>query len=196
MNDGKKLGGRLELLDPDALTKPQKELYDSMNARHVPWAEDAGFIARLGDGRLIGPFNSLLESPEIAASFLALQAAEGENTSLGERVRQIVILTVGAVWGAQYELYAHTAVARKAGLSDEVIHEVIQGRATGMLTAEEQVAQRFTWQLAASHQVDNAVYAEAIGAFGARGIVDLIVLAGCYHTVSSLLNAFKVPVPQ
>ena len=37
-------------------------------------------------------------------------------TSLDERVRQVIVLTVGAIWHADYELYAHAAVARKAEL--------------------------------------------------------------------------------
>ena len=190
------LGGRLPLFDPHALTASQKALYDSMNSKMVPWAKSAGFKTKLDDGRFIGPFNSILASPTIATSFLALQASEQEHTSLSERVRQVIILTVGAVWKSDYERYAHSAVARKAGLSEEIIRALAQGEQVDGLTAEERVAQRFTWQLTADHQIDDQLYAETFAAFGTQGIVDLIFLADCYNTVSSLLNAFKVPVPD
>ncbi len=190
------LGGRIPLFDPKALTPSQKVLYDSVNKEMVPWAESAGFKASLDDGRLIGPFNSILASPEIATSFLALQASEQEHTSLNERVRQVVILTVGAVWKSNYERYAHSAVARKAGFSEGVIGALTHGEAADGLTQDERVAQRFTRQLTEAHEIDDQLYAEAAAAFGARGIVDLIVLAGCYDTVSSLLNVFRVPVPK
>ena len=189
------LGGRLPLFDPQALTPPQKSVYDSINSKMVPWAESAGFKAKLEDGKLIGPFNTILSSPEIAAAFLALQASEQEHTSLSERVRQITILTVGAVWKSDYERYAHSAVARKAGLSENAIRALAQGDQAEDLTQEEQIAQRFTWQLTAEHHIGDELYAEAVAAFGTRGIVDLIFLAGCYDTISSLLNAFRVPVP-
>src|SRR6202008_1934409 len=52
---------------------------------------------------------------EIATRFLKLQVAEERHTSLDERIRQVVILTVGAVWRAPYELYAHSAVAHHSG---------------------------------------------------------------------------------
>ena len=195
-DSSQKLGGRLPLFDPKALTQSQKVLYDSMNKKMVPWAELSGFKASLDDGRMIGPFNSILASPEIATSFLALQASEQEHTSLNERVRQVVILTVGAVWKSDYERYAHSAVAQKSGLSEDAIGALIHGEAAEGLTQDERVAQRFTRQLTEFHQIDDELYAEAAAAFGVRGIVDLIVLSGCYDTVSSLLNAFRVPVPQ
>ncbi len=190
------LGGRVPLFDPQALTTSQKTVYDSINSHMVPWAESSGFTAKLPDGKLIGPFNMILASPEIAASFLALQASEQAHTSLSERVRQVIILTVGAVWKSDYELYAHSAVARKAGISEDAIRALSQGVEADDLTPEERVAQRFTLQLTAKHDIGEELYAEAVASFSTRGIVDLIFLAGFYDTISSLLNAFRVPAPE
>ena len=190
------LGGRVPLFDPHTLTAPQQTVYDIVNTKMVPWAESAGFKAKLEDGKLIGPFNTILLSPEIAGSFLALQESEQEHTSLSERVRQVVILTVGAVWKSDYERYAHSAVARKAGFSEKTIAALAQATEAEELSETEKIAQRFTWQLTAEHQISEELYSQAVASFGAPGIVDLIFLAGCYDTVSSLLNAFRVPVPQ
>ena len=87
-------GGRLPLAERSALSEPQQQLYDSMTKS---W-DGLGFAAKDGDGRFIGPFNPLLQSPVIAASFLRFQAVEQENTSLTPQVRQVVVLAVGAVW--------------------------------------------------------------------------------------------------
>ena len=190
------LGGRVPLFEPQALTAPQRTVYDTMDEKMVPWAEAAGFQAKLQDGRFIGPFNSILLSPKIAASFLALQEAEQAQTSLSERVRQVVILTVGAVWQCDYERYAHSAVARAAGFSEKTIRALAQGLEDGELNETERLTQRFTRQVMTEHQVSEELYSQAVTTLGAQGIVDLIFLAGCYVTVSSVLNAFKVPVPE
>ena len=190
-----RLGGRIALFDPNALTQPQRKVYDLINQNMVPWAEKAGFKAKLPDGRLVGPFNTILLSPEMAEVFLTLQAVEGRASSLSSRVRQVVILTVGAVWRSDYERYAHSAVAREAGLSDSAIQALVKGEPASDLSQEERVAQRFTWTLTADHQVEDALFDEAKASFSDRGIADIVILAGCYNLVSSLLNAFKVPVP-
>jgi 4-carboxymuconolactone decarboxylase len=94
----------------------------------VPWAERVGFASRTDDGRFIGPFNPSLLSPVTAGSFLDFQAAEEKNTSLSPRVRQVVILAVGAVWRSAYELYAHPAEGRETGLSAEAVQALAVGQ--------------------------------------------------------------------
>src|ERR1700761_2208314 len=111
------LGGRLRLSQPADLSPEQHRLFDHITATVVPWAQRGGFAATDADGRLIGPFNPSLLNPSLATALLALQAAAEIHTSLPERVREIVILTVGAFWQAPYELYAHSAVASQVGLS-------------------------------------------------------------------------------
>ena len=189
------LGGRLKLLAPGELSAEQKKTYDVIDGEMVPWAEASGFVSKTGDGRLIGPFNSVLYSPAISAAFLALQSAEQAHTTLDARVRQVVILTVGAVWRCDYERYAHAAVARKAGLSETAIAALANGEPAADLSAKERLAQRFTLEITARRTVDDALYGEAEAEFGPRGLVDMLYLAGCYDTISSLLNAFKVPAP-
>src|ERR1700722_17152823 len=122
------LGGRLPLLDPQALSIGQKEIYDRVNTTMIPWADGAHFQSKTDDGRLIGPFNPILFSPDISARFLELHDVEEKHTSLSERVRQVVILAVGVVWKSDYELYAHTAAAREAGISEPEIQTPAIGR--------------------------------------------------------------------
>jgi hypothetical protein len=49
--------------------------------------------------------------------------------------------------------------------------------------------------LTAEHRVNGALFEEARQTFKERGVLDLIILAGCYDLVSSLLNAFEIPKP-
>ena len=87
-------------------------------------------------------------------------------------------------------------MAEKAGIPDATIKALINDEPAPDLDNKEQCAQRFTRQLTAEHQIDDDLYAATEMAFGAQGIVDIIYLAGCYHTISALLNTFKVPVPE
>ena len=190
------LGGRLPLLDPKTLSTAQKETYDRMNTTWVAWADSVPFQSKLEDGRLIGPFNPILFSPAISSSFLDFQETEQENTSLSQRVRQVVILAVGAVWKANYELYAHSAAARKAGISEDAIRTLAAGGLPDDLSDEEKIAQRYARQLSAEHHVDAALYSAAERVFGQRGLVEIAYLTGAYHTVCALLNAFEIPAPR
>src|ERR1700733_5075735 len=191
-----KLGGRLPLLDPRSLSAAQKEIYDRLNATFVSWSHRINFQSTTNDGRLIGPFNPILFSPGISASFLDLHDAEEKHTSLSERVRQVVILTTGAVWQSGYELYAHSAAARRAGISESAIRILAAGGLPDDLSEQETIAQSYARQFSAKHRVDADLYSAAVLAFGEKGVVDLTYLIGIYHITCGLLNSFDIPRPD
>jgi len=107
----------------------------------------------------------------------------------------VVILAVGAVWKSNYELYAHAAAARKAGISEDAIRMLTTGGLPDELSDQEKIAQRYARQLSAERRVDAALYSAAEHAFGQRGLVEITYLTGIYHTVCGLLNAFEIPAP-
>ncbi|MDT5064650.1 MAG: 4-carboxymuconolactone decarboxylase [Mycobacterium sp.] len=193
-NDG--VGGRLRLADPVDLSPAQRELFDKMTSAVVPWANDTGFRATTDDGRFIGPFNPALLNPAMTAASAELLLGEREHTSLSARTREVVILAVGAVWQSDYELYAHTAAARKAGIPEEAIRVLVAGGIPQDLGKDEIVAAELTRQLATAHRVDEALYRQAENIFGTTGLTDIVILIGIYHTVCATLNLFEIPVPQ
>lgn len=190
-------GGRLPLLGPDALDPAQRDHDRRLRETGVPWAERSGFMARSRDDRLIGPFNAFLHSPEIARGFGRYTAAETEHTGLSPTLREVVILTVGSIWQADYEIYAHVAVARSIGLREEVVDTIRAGEDPGgVMTDEEAAVYRFTRELVGMRRVGARTYGRAVELLGTRTVVDLVHLAGQYMTVSALLNAFTVPAPE
>ncbi len=190
------LGGRLPLLGKSALDGSQSSLYDAMEKDLIPWAKKSGFQASTEDGRLLGPFNPMLYSPQLGQGFLEYLGAERKHTTLDAKVREVIILSVGAVWRSAYELYAHTAVAEKAGLDPEVIRALAAGGSPAGLSDEQRVAHEFSRTLAGEHKVDSRLYAQAEEAFGRKGVVDMIHLTSLYMATSALLNAFAVPTPD
>ncbi len=190
------LGGRLPLLRPEDLVGDQAELYKTLQTKLVTWAEDSGFKGQTSDGELIGPFNPYLYSTGITPGFLAWMAADKAGTTLDKRVHEIVILSVGAVWKSPYELYAHSAVARKVGVPEAAIQAVVRGDDSEELTPAERAARRFATQLASERRVDDTTYKEAERFFDKRALVDMVYLVGLYLLTCALLNAFEIPAPE
>ena len=187
---------RLRQLTPDGLAPAQRALYDSLVAREVPWAENAGARAIARDGSLLGPFNPLLFSPATGAALVDLFRADARATSLPPRVHEIVVLTVGAAWRTGYEIYAHTPFAHAAGLPDTTIEAIVSGRHPDFESAKEASAYDFTRQLVTRQQVDDATYARAAAEFGDTGLVDMVLLTGLYVCVCAIINAFDIGVPE
>ena len=190
------LGGRLPLPDPTDFVGAQRELFDKMTSTVVPWASDTGFRSTTDDGRFIGPFNPALLNPAMTSASAELLLGEREHTSLSPRLREVVILAVGAVWQSEYELYAHSAAARKVGISEIAVQALASGAIPDDLSQDEKVAAELTRQLSTAHRVDETLYRQAENCFGTKGLADIAILVGIYHTVCTTLNLFEVPAPH
>jgi 4-carboxymuconolactone decarboxylase len=190
------LGGRLPLADPAILTSAQRNLFQQLKATWVVYADKLGVKATTEDGRLIGPFNAFLLHPEVTTKLSEFQTAEAAHTTLPPRVREVVIIVMGAVWRADYELYAQINVARKAGLSDDAITILANGGIPEDLGYHEKIAARLARDLSTRHRVDDELYCEAEQAFGSQGLFDIVAVMGVYQTVCGALALFEVPAPR
>ena len=188
------LGGRLPLLAPASVQPAARALYDRLAGGRLVGASP--FTSRTDAGELIGPFNAFLYAPIIGGGFIDFHEAEEQSTPLSKRVREVVILSVGSVWGSAYELYAHRAVAAKVDFAPDAVAALAAGDPCDQLGEHERTAQRFTLELTRDRVVSDATYAEAEQAFGREGLVALTFLAAAYTVTCTMLNAFAVPAPS
>ena len=191
--DGANLGGRLPLQAPASLPPDARALYDRLAGGRL--GDASPFTSKAAAGEMIGPFNALLHAPAIGQGFIDFHEAEERSTPLSKRVREVVILSVGAVWRSAYELYAHRAVAARVGFAPDVIAALAAGEPHDGLSEDERAAQRFTLELARDRAVGDVSYADAEAAFGRDGVVALAFLAAAYAGTCTILNAFAVPAP-
>jgi len=192
--DHHQLGGRLPLLTPAELDPEQAQLRDQLAATRGRDAAAAGFELELPDGELIGPFNAFLRVPGI---FHALRgwAAAIQHYDLPADVQQVAILTLGAAWDSDYEVYAHAAEARHAGVPDQAVDAIVAGEAPAGLSPAAAIAHRLTLALAVDHAVSDELYAQAHQAFGTEPLIALVNLIGRYMNTAAVLACFRVPVP-
>ena len=185
---------RLPLIPPNELTAEQKDLYDSM--RKGIASNFNAFQVEREDGALMGPWNPWLHEPAIGKAIWDLTLAMTANAVLPDNVRQIAILVVGARYNAAYELYAHVAVAEKAGMSAERLAALVADLKPVDLSKEENVAFDFSYALSRGGTLPEPLYRLAVSTFGQHGTNELIYLVGLYALVSTTLNGFNVPVPE
>jgi 4-carboxymuconolactone decarboxylase len=186
----------LPLAEAGELTEQQQALADQLHTFAVPWAERAGFVGTTQEGYLIGPWNAQVHRPGPAAGFNQWILADQQGSTLSPRVREVIILTVGAAWQSEYEVYSHVAAARTAGLPDVVIAALRAGESHDDLSVGERAAHAFTNELVRSHSVADKTYQAALEHFGQDGVLDLVQLISIYLATAAQLNAFKVPAPE
>ncbi|KAA0087052.1 carboxymuconolactone decarboxylase family protein [Mycolicibacterium sp. P9-64] len=112
------------------------------------------------------------------------------------RQREIVIDRVTATCGAEYEWGVHVAVyAAKAGLTEDQIASLTFGGADDACwTDADRVLIRLCDSLQGRCTVDDELWAELAVHHGDEAILELLMLAGTYRTVSYLVNALRLPL--
>ena len=114
------------------------------------------------------------------------------QTTLPARDREILILRVGWLRGAEFMLGWHTLYARKAGLTEEEIARVAKGpRAPGwdpfdatlLAAADELVGKAF---------VTDAIWSALATRYDDRQLLDLLFMVGQYDMISMYLKSVGV----
>jgi 4-carboxymuconolactone decarboxylase len=147
-------------------------------------------------GRMSGPFNAWLRSPELADRLQKVGEYVRFHTSLDKRLNEMAIIMTAQYWGSQYEWYAHAPLAIKAGLDPDIITALGAGRKPDRMRDDEAIVWEFATQLRRDHGVDDAIYARAVEKFGENGVMDLIAVSGYYDVVSMTLNVARVSPPK
>ena len=62
-------------------------------------------------GRMSGPFNAWLRSPELADRLQKVGEYVRFNSSLDRRINEMAIIMTAQAWGSQYEWHAHAPLA-------------------------------------------------------------------------------------
>jgi alkylhydroperoxidase family enzyme len=153
-------------------------------------------VVRDAAGALVGPFPAMLHFPRFGVPALVFQRSLAAEARLPKTVREVAILTVGAAFGARYELYAHEITAEAVGLSAAQIATLAAGGRPAGLGDEEAIAHDVAHVLTRGHILPASTYARALQLLGREGVGELAFLVGGYCLIAMVLNAFDVPVPE
>jgi alkylhydroperoxidase family enzyme len=139
-------------------------------------------------------FTTLARSPRVFQRFMAGGLLDKGSISLHER--EVMIDRTTARCGSEYEWGVHVAFfAEKAALTPEQIRATKDGTADDPAwSRREQLIIRLADALHETATIDDALWRELREEFSDEQLLELIVLAGFYHTVSFLTNALRLPI--
>jgi len=185
---------RLPKLSPADLDEPQRALYDAIASG--PRARGPQLFALTDDaGHLEGPFNAMLLSPPLGGALQALGSAVRYSSGLADRDREIAILVVAHGWDCAFEVYAHEAVGRAAGLGDGDLAALRAGDYEQLAEHDRLVANTSAALVVRSALTDDEFVA-ARDALGLRLLFELTTLVGYYATLALQLRVFDVSTPS
>ena len=137
-------------------------------------------------------FRTLAHNPRVLDKIRASNLLD--RGSIGRRTREIAILRTTARCGCEYEWGVHVAFfAAKVGLSEAEVAATVHGRADDPSWSDaERTVIRLVDELHDTSRVSDALWAELRGHWKDDQLVELVVLAGFYHTISFVVNGLGV----
>ena len=139
-------------------------------------------------------FATLARDPRLAKKFFAGGLLDKGHLTI--RQRESAIDRTTALCGSEYEWGVHVTVfAQQAGLTDEQIHSTARGTAEDECWSEEdRLLIRLCDALHRDCDVDDALWTDLRAKFSEEAVMELLMLAGFYRTVSYLTNALRMPL--
>ncbi|QRP48526.1 carboxymuconolactone decarboxylase family protein [Amycolatopsis sp. FDAARGOS 1241] len=147
--------------------------------------------ARRG-GRLTPLDRMLLHSPPFADGWNNLLGAIRKQGVLPGALRELAILRVAELNGAEYEWTAHAPVAEAEGLAPERIAALRRSGDPSVLDEAQQAVLAYTDAMTKRIAVPDKVFLALQKHFGDQEIVELTVTIGAYNLVSRFLVALEV----
>jgi 4-carboxymuconolactone decarboxylase len=171
---------RMPLMPPDKMTDVQKKIVADMVASPR--------------GRLPPPMVPMLRSPELMARIGGMGDYILFHNSLNPKIFEQTVLQVARQWTQQFEWRHHYPLALKAGVRQETVDAIGEGRRPKNLDDDEAAAYDFAAELLANKSVSDATYARFLGRYNEQSLVDLVGTLGFYTSISMLINVDRTPI--
>jgi molybdate transport system substrate-binding protein len=171
-------GDRFRPLTYEQMTPEQKQMTDHALAGRGP----------------VGMFNIAVRSPEAGDLLFAMGDRVRFHMAVPDKLKEMAIIITARYWAAQFEWLAHRQAAVQAGLSEDKVTAIAQGRRPVGMSADEEAVYNFITELLKTKQVSDDTFAALKNTVGERGVVDLLASAGFYQIVSMFMNVDRLPL--
>jgi AhpD family alkylhydroperoxidase len=107
-------------------------------------------------------------------------------------LRELAILRVAQMTGADFEWKAHSAFALKNGVVQRQLDELHRWRDSSEFSDDERAVLAFTEQLTTNLEVDDQTFAALEERWAAAEVVELVLTVSFYSCVSRVLKGLQI----
>lgn len=145
-------------------------------------------------GKISLLYQVLLNSPPIASGWEQMLSAVRNRSSIPGDLRELAILRVAVLNGADYEFEAHVPHALNAGLSGQAIETLRTASAfdASLFTGSQLLVIELTDKMTREVTVPDELMERVNVQFNAQEVVELVATIAAYNMVSRLLVALAI----
>ena len=135
----------------------------------------------------------MTNSPEVARHFDRIKVyLRDDSTALPERIRELAMILTGRETDSPCVWDLHAASARRAGLSDELVDALRDGKELPQMGSDEVAVVKFARELHRDHRVKPDTFQTVLDTFGVQGSIELTMLLALYVMPAFIAHAFGI----
>ncbi|MGH1374320.1 MAG: carboxymuconolactone decarboxylase family protein [Cellvibrionaceae bacterium] len=170
-----------------------------INPVSAPYSEavQASFKVVMPEGMPpLSIFRTMANNPRVLSRMV--QGGLLDRGSITVAERELVILRSCALCGAEYEWGVHAAAfSAQAGFSDEQIAATCAVNETpledhSLWSSNQRLLLAMVDELHSTQTLSDALWGRLSQKYSSEQLVELVMLAGLYHAVSFVVNAFQI----
>jgi alkylhydroperoxidase family enzyme len=159
-------------------------------------AETLALFGATSDGARRAPilniFRTLAHHPKLLKRWLVFGNHVLAKSTLPARERELAILRIGWLCGAEYEWGQHAAIARATGLTDDEIRRTAEGLDAAGWSDFDAAILRAVDELHADAFLSDASWNALAARWSTQQLIDFVFAVGQYNLVSMALNTLGV----
>ena len=170
-----------EILDRNQLPEDQRDLFDYLAGTR---------------GSVRMPFSIVAHSPETARRISHLGTFLRFESTVPNNINELAICATAREFDCRHEFYAHSRLAREAGVSDATLNVVAKRGPLDSLSTEEALPIRYARELLHDHAAQDETFQAVLDTYGQAGVIELTATIGYYSMMASLLNGLQIYTPE
>jgi alkylhydroperoxidase family enzyme len=149
-------------------------------------------IKRERGGKILNVYKMLLHSPPVAEGWLTFLSSIRQRSELPGRYRELAILRVAVLNGAEYEFSIHVPFALREGIAQEAIDLLRTDDVPEGLDGPDLAVIAYTDSMTREVHVPDRIFAGIRAHLTERHLVELTATIAAYNCVSRFLEALRV----
>ncbi|MDN3020736.1 carboxymuconolactone decarboxylase family protein [Streptomyces sp. S.PB5] len=143
----------------------------------------------------LNAFRMLSHAPPLTDTAIDMGLAVLLESTLSVRLRELVIMTVAAGTGCEYEAAQHRPIALNSGVTEAQLAAVAELRSDGPeFDAAESAAVAAVIELVGRHTLSEGGLAALRAGFTDRQVVEIVTTVGYYVMLAGLMNGLGVDI--
>jgi len=144
-------------------------------------------------GKLLNLYRVLLNSPSLAEAWQAFNSAIRFNTALTDQARELAIMRVSQLNGADYQFQIHaTQYAPEAGITPQQIAALASSANSSLFPQAQRALLAYADAMTTDIDVSDEVFDRLKQYYSDAQIVELTVLIGAYNMHTRVARALRI----